>query len=360
MGDELEATLAANNFLVYGANGFVGEAITRMAVAQGFKPIIAGRNQAKIEALARQLQLDYLVFSLDQSELLHSSLKSVPLVLNCAGPFAYTYQPMVEACLVTGTHYLDITGELPVFQAIADLDGMARDSSVMLMPGVGFDVVPTDCLAVHLKTLLPSATHLTLAFQSVGPAGPPPGTQRTIIEMLAYSNKVRQNDQLITPANTIKTKMIDFGRGPVIATRITWGDVFTAWHSTGIPNIENYLVIPKRLHSKMKMLDWLRPIFRLSLVRDYLKGKIKPGSTPKMLAKTHTLVWGEVEDNQGNRKSARLKGPEAGVIWTGISSLSVVRKVLGGHWVAGYQTPGKVYGPNLILESEEVTREDLT
>jgi short subunit dehydrogenase-like uncharacterized protein len=360
LGDELETTVAAHNFLVYGANGFVGEAITRMAVAQGLNPVIAGRNQAKIEALAKQLQLDYQVFSLDQSDLLHSSLKSVKVVLNCAGPFTYTYQPMVEACLATGTHYLDITGELPVFQAIADLDAVAKDRGVMLMPGVGFDVVPTDCLAVHLKTLLPSATHLTLAFQSVGPAGPPPGTQRTMIEMLAYSNKVRRNNQLITPAKTIKTKMIDFGKGPVTSTRITWGDVFTAWYSTGIPNIENYLVIPQRLHSKMKVLDFVRPIFRLWLVRDYLKGKIKPGSEPKVLAKTHTLVWGEVMDYQGNRKSARLRGPEAGVIWTGISSLCVVKKVLGGHWAAGYQTPGKVYGPDLVLESEEVTREDLT
>jgi short subunit dehydrogenase-like uncharacterized protein len=69
----------------------------------------------------------------------------------------------------------------------------------MLLPGVGFDVVPTDCLALHLKQRLPSATRLRLAFQSVGPAGLPPGTQRTAIELLNYGDRVRRNGKLVRP-----------------------------------------------------------------------------------------------------------------------------------------------------------------
>jgi short subunit dehydrogenase-like uncharacterized protein len=114
----------------------------------------------------------------------------------------------------------------------------------MLLPGVGFDVVPTDCLALHLKQRLPTATRLALAFQGEGPAGFPPGTQRTAIELMVYGDRVRRNGRLEIPERAVKTRLVDFGKGPVLAARLTWGDVFTAYYSTGIPNIEDYTVFP--------------------------------------------------------------------------------------------------------------------
>ena len=183
--------------------------------------------------------------------------RGVTVVLNCAGPFVHTFKPMADACLRTGVHYLDITGEIPVYEGLAALDAQAKARGVMLLPGVGFDVVPTDCLALHLKQRLPSASHLALAFRTEGPGGLPPGTQRTMIELLPYGDRVRRNGLLVVPERGVKTRAIDFGQGPVVATRLTWGDVFTAYHTTGIPNIEDYLVVPeatRRRLAKMRVL----------------------------------------------------------------------------------------------------------
>ncbi len=348
-----------SDFLLYGATGFVGEAITRRAVASGLRPLLAARNQSKLEKLAWELELDFMAYSLDDPVKMASAFSSVPLVLSCAGPFMYTYQPMLEYCLKTSTHYLDITGELPVFQALADSDRAARECGVMLMPGVGFDVVPTDCLALHLKNRLPTASHLNLAFQSVGPAGLPPGTQKTMIELIPMGNRVRRNGELVTPRKSLKTRKIDFGNGPVTATRITWGDVFTAYHSTGIPNIENYLVIPEHLHTKMKMLDHWRWLFRFPLVRSYLKKRVKPGPQTHTRTHTQTMVWGEVTDPSGGQAVSRLQGPEAGVEWTGQAALAAVRRVLQGNYETGYQTPARVFGADFIFDCETVTREDV-
>jgi|SRR5271166_2297520 len=99
----------------------------------------------------------------------------------------------------------------------------------MLLPGVGFDVVPTDCLALHLKQRLQTATRLRLAFQTIGPAGLPPGTQRTAIELLNYGDHVRRNGKLTRPEATDKTISVDFGDGPVEAQLVQWGHVFTAY-----------------------------------------------------------------------------------------------------------------------------------
>ena len=346
-------------FLLYGANGFVGNAIARLAVQHGLQPILAGRDAAKLASQATELGVECRVFSLDNSIAMDRALNDVPVVLHCAGPYLHTSKPMVEACLRTGVHYLDLTGEIPVYEAIAARDAEAKARGIMLLPGVGFDVVPTDCLALHLKQRLPSATRLTLAFHSQGPAGLPPGTQRTTIELIPYGNRVRRHGRLETPEAALKTRLVDFGQGPIPATRLTWGDVFMAHYSTGIPNIEDYAVLPEAMRQQMASMEYLRPLFNLAVMRNFLKRGVKPGSTADERAKTVTHVWAEVEDDQGRRAVSRLHGPEAGVIWTARAALAATQKALAGKTSPGFQTPALAYGADFVLACEGVTREDL-
>ncbi|MEN8179139.1 MAG: saccharopine dehydrogenase NADP-binding domain-containing protein [Pseudomonadota bacterium] len=348
-----------SHFMIYGATGFVGSTITRLAVMRGLRPIIAGRNPEKLASLATELDLEYQSFNLDEPNAVDSALKNVVAVLNCAGPFIHTFKPIVESCLRQGTHYLDLTGEPPVYEALGGFDSQAIELDVMILPAVGFDVVPTDCLALHLKQRLPSATHLTLAFHTKGPAGLPPGTARTMIELIPYGNRIRQNGQLVTPPKGIKTRMIDFGEGPVQAIRLTWGDVFTAHYSTGIANIEDYAVLPADLVRQIKATEYLRPLFSLPAVQRMLRKTIKPGPTLQEREQTQVSVWGEVTDEQGRKVEARLHGPEAGVTWTSLSALAAIERVLGGDIQPGFQTPAKVYGADFVLACEGVTREDL-
>ena len=153
--------------------------------------------------------------------------------------------------------------------------------------------------------------------------------------------------------------MIDFGRGPVKATMLPWGDVFMAYYSTGIPNIEDYAVLPEEMVRQMKATDYLRPLFGLAAVRNFVKGRIPAGSTAEERARTQVSVWGEVADDQGQKAVSRLHGPEAGVIWTALTALAAVRKVLDGEFVPGFQTPSLAYGADFVLECEGVTREDV-
>jgi short subunit dehydrogenase-like uncharacterized protein len=347
-------------FLLYGATGFVGEAIARLAVAYGLEPVLAGRNAVRIEKLATELGVEHRAFDLSDPLKIEGALKDIAVVLHCAGPFLYTSKPMVAACLQTGTHYLDLTGEIPVYEAIAARDAEAKARGVMLLPGAGFDVVPTDCLAVHLKGCLPSATRLALAFQFEGPAGLPPGTQRTGLEVvIPYGIRVRRNGRLEHPEQATKTRLIDFGHGPVQATLYPWGDVFTAYYSTGIPNIEDYNVLSEAARKQMAALAYLRPLLKLAIVRNLLKRGVKPGPTAKERARSHTHVWGEVVDDQGRKAVSRLHGPEGGVVWTARAALAAVRKVLTGNAPTGFQTPALAYGADFVMECEGVTREDV-
>jgi short subunit dehydrogenase-like uncharacterized protein len=347
------------DLLLYGANGYVGRELAHQAVAAGLRPLLAGRSAEAVGELARSLGLESVAFGLDDRAALERALRRVPVVLHAAGPYQHTASPMVQACLRTGAHYLDLTGELPVFEAIASRSAEAEQRGVMLMPAVGFDVVPTDCLAVHLKRRLPGAQRLTIAFMVQGPAGLPPGTQRTAIELIPFGDRVRRGGELVVPRGPAPTRHIDFGQGPQLATRLTWGDVFTAWHSTGIPDIEDYAVLPRAARAQLAFAARARPLFRLKFVRELAARGIRRGATPDECARSSTHVWAEVEDAAGRRASARLHGPEAGLVWTVRAALASVRKVLDGEVRPGYRTPGGAWGPDFVLACEGVRREDL-
>ena len=344
--------------MIYGATGYVGEHVARTAARAGMAPILAGRNIVKLDHIFGELSLERRAFGLDDPAAVDRALAGVGVLLNCAGPFEATAHALAEACLRSKTHYLDITGEIPVYEMLQRLDGLAKSRGVLLLPGAGFDVTPTDCLALHLKQRLPSATHLRMAFQSVGPAGLPPGTQRTAIHMLHYGGRIRVNGKLIKPQTT-KAISVDFGKGPIRADPVPWGDVFTAYYSTGIGNISDYIAATASLRLQLAIGRVLAPISRIAAIRRLLLATVRPGANAEQRGQTRTHVWGEVTDENGERAVARVHGPEAGLDWTTITALGAVSKVLAGVAPAGYQTPASAFGADFVLEGEGVAREDI-
>ncbi len=353
-------------FLIYGANGYTGELITRMAAERGLKPILAGRNETKIADLAAKYGFEHRAFSLDDTAKLDAALQEVEMVLHCAGPFSITSRPMVEACLRNKKHYTDITGEISVFETCAAFDKKAADAGVMIMPGVGFDVVPSDCLAKHLKDRLPTATHLSLAFYGMGRLSH--GTAATMTMNIGKGGAIRRDGKITGVKAAWKTREIDFGevrtasgsdRVNKQAVTIPWGDVSTAFYSTGIPNIEVFTVVPPSNLKMMKMSRYLGWLLATGPFQSYLQKKIPAGGpSDAERAKGKTLLWGEASDGEGNHVESRLQGPEGYTI-TAIAALNIAQKILAGNFAPGYQTPAKAYGADLVMEIETVTRQDI-
>jgi short subunit dehydrogenase-like uncharacterized protein len=347
------------NFLLYGANGYTGSLIAHLAVQSGLRPILAGRDKTRIEPLAAELGLDYRVFDLDDSSGLDAVLREVAVVLHCAGPFSRTSKPMADACLRTATHYTDITGEASVFESLAGRDAEAKAAGVMLLPGVGFDVVPSDCLAVHLKQRLPSATRLTLAIKGVGRLSH--GTATTMVENIDRGGAVRRNGRIVAVPAAWKTRQVDFGKGEVTTTSIPWGDIATAFYSTGIPDIEVYAAIPGMTRRLMVASRYFGRILSTSVVQTFLKNRIKSlpaGPSEEERRRGKSYVWGRVENDTGESRTSRLAGPE-GYQLTAMTSLAIVQRILRGEVFAGFQTPGKAFGPDLITAIDGVTRQDI-
>ena len=343
--------------MIYGANGYTGELIAREAARRGLRPILAGRSAAAIVPLAESLRLDHRVVALEDATALDAALGAVQVVLHCAGPFSRTSRPMVDACLRKRVHYLDITGEVEVFEACAARTAAARAAGVMLLPGTGFDVAPSDCLAAHLKSRLPTATHLALGFQIA--ASVSRGTATTMVENIHRGGLVRRDGVLTRVPPGYKTRVIDFGRGPATAVTIPWGDVSTAFHSTGIPNVEVYMAAPAETRAMLTLARVAGPLLGTPPLQRLLKAAIRRaprGPSADQRASKRSYLWGEARDADRTVVS-RLNAPESYAL-TVQTALAAVGKVRSGAARPGFQTPSLAFGPGFILEIDGVTRTD--
>lgn len=341
-----------SRLMIYGANGYTGKLIAREAAKRGLKPLLAGRNREEIDALAAELGLTRRVFELGNQNEVVRNLEGVAVMLHCAGPFSKTSAPMLAACLAANVHYLDITGEIDVFEACHRADERAQERGVVVLPGSGFDVVPTDCLAAQLKRRLPDATHLTLAFEAGG--GPSPGTAKTSVEGMGKGGRARINGELTTVPLAWKRREFLRDGKPRSAMTIPWGDVYTAFVSTGIPNIETYLAMPPKTIQRMTWMRYIQPLLGLSFVQDYMKRKIErtnPGPSDERRGKSDTYVWGEVRNAAGQEAKLALLTPN-GYDLTVTASLGIAEHLLQnlGRVRGGYFTPSLLMGADYVLK----------
>jgi short subunit dehydrogenase-like uncharacterized protein len=347
-----------DQFLLYGAYGYTGELIARYASQYNLKPILAGRREEPLIPLANKLSLPYKVIDLNDTTALRQALSEVKVVMHTAGPFDLTAKPMVEACLATGAHYLDINGDMDVFAMLQSYDEAAKKAGVMIMSGAGFDVVPTDCLALFLKKLLPDAMSLKLAFAMVGGAMSR-GTSLTTAQKLGEPGAVRKGGVIIPSPVGKKGMWVDFGVKKLFVMSLPWGDVFTAYFTTGIPDIESYTAVSPAVFNLLKAQGAFNWLLRTRFVREKVKGMIErrsPGLNDEKREKAISLVWGEVSNFRGEKSIARLTGPDA-YSMTAESCLLITQKVLQGNFKPGYQTPAAVYGEDLVMEIPGVKRE---
>lgn len=357
-GGGRELATGGQPWMIYGAYGYTGELVAREAARRGFEPLLAGRRAQPLQELADELGLPRRRIDLADAADLRAALDGVGAVLHCAGPFVRTSRPMIEACLATGTHYLDITGEIEVLESLLRRGEAARRAGVVLLPGVGFDVVPTDCLAARLAAALPGSTHLTLAF-TADRGEWSRGTLQTMIEALPHLGAERLDGRIVARPPAFDVRQIDFSCGRRWAMTIPWGDVSTAFHTTAIPNIRVYQGMPRSLIRRSRRARALLPLLGVTPVKRALQWWIRrtvtgPGEERRRAARVY--LWGEVGNAAGDRSAAMMETPEAYTL-TAETAVECALRVLGGAVEPGAWTPAKAFGADFITRFEGVSTE---
>jgi short subunit dehydrogenase-like uncharacterized protein len=345
--------------LVYGATGYTAGLLLDVALKRGMRPVLAGRDRARVAALAARLGLDFRIADLSELSQLGDALRGIRVVLNAAGPFAHTADPMIRACLQAGSHYLDISGELDALEIAAGHDAAARARGIMILPGVGFDVVPSDCLCAHVwrRTARPAVLRIAVS----GLELMSPGSSATLISELGRATRVRSAGQLreIPPGSSIR--WFDFGNGSRPCGAVSWGDLTTARYTTGIENIETYFELTPAVSAMLQSSRYGSWLFRLPGVRESLAQQARawaPEPTASERASRRAAIVAEIEETDGRRSVSRLLTPEAYTM-TAQLGVEVARRVLRGDVEAGFQTPGRLFGPRFILGFDNVGLTDV-
>ncbi|MCL9814004.1 saccharopine dehydrogenase family protein [Natranaeroarchaeum aerophilus] len=344
------------NLLVYGSYGYTGSLVVDHALSRGLDPILAGRRAEPVERQADELGCSHRVFSLEHPTVIADQLADIDVLLNCAGPFSATADPLVSACLATETHYLDVTGEYRVIERIAERDRDAEQADITLLPAVGFDVVPTDCLAATLASDLPDATRLELAID--GGTTISQGTAKSLVEGLGSPGAVRRDGRLEDVPAAWNSREIDFGDGPESAITIPWGDVVTAFHSTGIGDIEVYTAVPEPAITAMQRTRPLGALLRTEPVQRLLKGVVElaiSGPSPQQRAENVCRVWGRVTNDAGESATGRLRTPDP-YETTKLTTVEAARRLLEDDISSGFQTPATAFGADFATEFEGIER----
>jgi short subunit dehydrogenase-like uncharacterized protein len=241
--DRASATGQPGSWMLYGAAGYTGTLIAEHARQRGHQPVLAGRSAPAVTALAERLGLPCRELSLDDPAALTAALADVDLVLNAAGPFLHTAAPLAEACLRAGVHYLDIGNELQVFRALYGLDERARQAEITIMPGAGFGVIATNCLARYVSDAVGGAAILEVATRAAV-ARQGPGVAATRQQNMPYGGWTRQAGHLQPLALGSGTTTITLPDGPCRIMPLPIGDLEAAFQATGAPDITAYGAVP--------------------------------------------------------------------------------------------------------------------
>lgn len=344
---------SGREWMIYGATGYTGALIAERAAEEGLKPVLAGRDEVKLRAIAGRLGLMWRVFSLDDAHAAREGVAGMTLVLHCAGPFSATNRPMLDACLAGHAHYLDITGEIDVFEACYARDAEAKSRGIVVMPGVGFDVVPTDCLARLLAHRLPGATKLELGIAALGKVSQ--GTAKSAIEGLPKGTLARRRGLITKIAPVVRS--IDFAGTVRKAMATSWGDVASAYRTTGIPDITVYMAFPPAMITTARALRHVLPALGVAPVQRALKSLIERRVSPPTAeerARGRSIIWGRVEDDSHASLEGYLRCGE-GYDLTVASSLAIARSVLAGAVPAGATTPARALGGDFVRTLPDVT-----
>jgi short subunit dehydrogenase-like uncharacterized protein len=344
--------MSAVDFMIYGAYGYTGRLIAREALARGHRPLLAGRDRSRLEALASELELPCVCVSLQDRPALLRALQGVAAVCHAAGPFVHTSEALVDACLEARVSYFDITGELPVFAAIFRRNAEAEARGVTLLPGVGFDVVPSDCLARFVAERTPGARELELALAVLG--RPSAGTAQSSFEGVLRGNFVRRDGELQRIGFGQGMKEVQFSDRRRTVLPIPWGDLETAFRSTGIPNITTSLAIPRRVARGLPFAAPLVPGLLKLLARPWPRRQLLSllasrvlGPDERERGEGRAYLWARAATRDGHATEAWLETRD-GYAFTAESALLALEA-----WArtrpAGALTPALAFGADFVL-----------
>lgn len=329
--------------LLYGVEDYAGALISRRAAASGFAHIAAGRDIAGVashsNALARRHGgfAEPRIFGLADKTRLATQLDDVAVLVNCSPLFSQTAPALLDACLASHTHYVDLCTTRSDFSGVLARDAEAKAAGIVLVPGANFDIAAADAMSARLATMLPTAQSLTVAL------GRNPLSRAQAHDLVEACRAEASAAQ--------RTLDVDFGSGDEKTFLAPWRCESLAAARRGpyltVESFEAFHPALARAATQPGLRRWMfRRGFRLASLKRKIAGR-GDGPSPRQLEKSRGLVWGEARAADGSTRRARLETP-ASHLYTADVVLLIARILLEGKIEPGHRWPSEIGGAALV------------
>lgn len=308
--------------MIYGATGYTGRLAAERAAASGLDLILGGRTTARLAAQADRLGVSHRAFDLDDGAAASAALADVAAVLNCAGPFTSTAEPLMRAAINSRTDYLDVAAELHSYHLADALDGEASAAGVMLLPGSGGSVAMLGCLAGYAIRRVAEPHSVRIALHVAGSMSR--GSAISASENITTETLQRVDGKLIA-RDPEDRREFDFGWGPATCSATTLPDLITIWRATHVPNVETFVHVTGDAF----------PDGDLALLPD------GPTAEHREANRYHAAV--EVTGRDGTVVRSVLDTVN-GYTFTPMAAAEAARRVLAGEHRPGFHTPAELFG----------------
>jgi short subunit dehydrogenase-like uncharacterized protein len=311
-----------STLMIYGATGYTGRMAAEHATAAGLYPVLAGRDGPRLATLAGELGVEHRPFSLDDGAAVDAALQGVSAVLNCAGPFLRTAQPLMAAAVRSGVHYLDTAAELDSYRLAESLDEKANAAGVMLLPGSGGSVAMLGCLTAHAARRVTDPHRVRVALHVAGSMSR--GSAISAAENLS-AECLERVDGVLVSRDPGETREFDFDKGPVTCSPVTLPDLLTIWRDTAIPNIETFVYVSGDAFPTGDLSD------------------LPEGPTLEQREANRYQAGVEVTGADGSTVRSVLDTVN-GYTFTPMAAAEAARRVLAGEHRPGFRTPAELFG----------------
>jgi short subunit dehydrogenase-like uncharacterized protein len=338
---------------VLGATGKGGRAIASELIGNDADVVLIGRDRDRLATVAASLGGQHrTILAPGRAELIALIAAEKPTaVVNTIGPFGETTAPLARACLVAGSHYVDLANELPPVHALLNMDAEARSEGVTLVTGAGFGVLATEALVIELVSGQPAAARATVAaMPAVDALGS--AVLSSVIDAVAYGGRRYRDGHLLRTRLGAEHAWIPLPDLPAIqALAVPTGELEAARRASGADDVVAFSSeVPSRrtVRVVLPMLSALlaaRPI-RAGVQRLVNRARLTPP------AKHGEISWAyaRLEWPDGTHREAWLRTGE-GYGFTARVAAHTASLISDGQGRPGAFTPGALFGADLARDA---------
>jgi short subunit dehydrogenase-like uncharacterized protein len=334
--------------VVIGATGYTGRLVARELAGGDLPFLLTARSADRLARLADEIggAATREVDVTDPASL-RGALRRGDVVINCAGPFTHLGEPVVEACIQAGAHYVDTTGEQRFMKRVLDrFDEAAREAEVIVVNGMAFEYAIGDIAAAL------AAEGLARPLRSVdmiyawggGAAASSRGTRLSILQVLREGGYTYRDGRWEPQPTGAESRTVQLAGNTRSAVSFPAGEILTVPRHVPVQTVRAWMVMDRTTAAALPLAASLMPtVIRLiEPVARWAVRRAPEGPTPEQRQASRFRIRADAVGADGEARSVTVEGRDPYGLTARIAAHGAQQVLQTSGEIAGVIAPAQV------------------